>query len=158
MLNEIPLGHVSSGCIYYGAGPNGTGFTEEDEPNFSFKQNNCSIYSGIKSLSENLVGKWNKSYVWRLRMPFEEYDNPRNLISKIVKYQKQLRGYCIRCETRIEYNPSVPYCEDCFFIWAQFENPEYEENVCHRCGEYEATSMNKPQDRDCFSLWKKEQK
>ncbi len=73
------------------------------------------------------------------------------------KYQKQLRGYCIRCETRIDYNPEKPYCADCFSIWAQFENPEYTENVCHRCGEYYATSMNKPQDRDCFSLWKKEQ-
>jgi UDP-glucose 4,6-dehydratase len=92
VLNGIPLGHVSSGCIYYGSGPNGTGFTEEDEPNFSFKQNNCSIYSGIKVLSENMVRKWEKSYVWRLRMPFEEYDHPRNLISKMLKYQKQLKA------------------------------------------------------------------
>ena len=92
VLNNIPLGHVSSGCIYYGSGPNGTGFTEEDEPNFSFKQNNCSIYSGIKVMSERLVSKWNNSYIWRLRMPFEEYDNPRNLISKLLKYQKQLKA------------------------------------------------------------------
>ncbi|WP_018343894.1 phospholipase D family protein [Cytophaga aurantiaca] len=73
------------------------------------------------------------------------------------KYQKQIRGYCIRCETRIDYNPEKPYCPDCFSIWAQFENPDYRENVCHRCGEYDETSMNKPQDRDCFSLWRKEQ-
>ena len=25
-------------------------------------------------------------------MPFEEYDNPRNLISKLLKYQKQLKA------------------------------------------------------------------
>ena len=74
------------------------------------------------------------------------------------KYQNQLRGYCIRCETRIDYNPSKPYCSDCFSIWAQYENPDYTENVCHRCGEYDETSMNKPQDKDCFGLWRKEQK
>lgn len=76
----------------------------------------------------------------------------------INKYQKQLRGYCIRCETRIDYNPDKPYCSNCFSIWAQYENPDYIENVCHRCGEYEETSMNKPQDRNCFTLWKKEHK
>ena len=74
------------------------------------------------------------------------------------KYQKQLRGYCIRCETRIDYNPDKPYCPDCFSVWAQFENPDYLENVCHRCGEYGETSMDKPQDKECYSLWKKEQK
>ncbi len=92
MLNDITLGHVSSGCIYSGRQLDGSPFTEEDEPNFSFKQNNCSIYSGIKVLSENMVRKWEKSYVWRLRMPFEEYDHPRNLISKMLKYQKQLKA------------------------------------------------------------------
>jgi phosphatidylserine/phosphatidylglycerophosphate/cardiolipin synthase-like enzyme len=37
------------------------------------------------------------------------------------KFRKQLRGYCIRCETRIDYNPAKPYCPDCFAIWAQYE-------------------------------------
>jgi len=72
------------------------------------------------------------------------------------KAQSKLRGYCIRCETRIDYNPDRPYCSECFGVWAQFENPDYVENVCHRCGEYHETSMNKPQDKDCYNLWKKE--
>lgn len=75
-----------------------------------------------------------------------------------AKYKTQIRGYCIRCETRIDYDIDKPYCPDCFATWAQYENPDYEENVCHRCGEYEETSMNKPLDKDCYSLWKKEQK
>lgn len=75
-----------------------------------------------------------------------------------AKYKTQIRGYCIRCETRIDYNIDKPYCPDCFATWAQYENPDYEENVCHRCGEYEETSMKKPLDKDCYSLWKKEQK
>lgn len=86
MLNDIPLGHVSSGCIYEGRRPDGTPFTEEDEPNFSFKYNNSSFYSGTKAIAETIVSKWEKSYIWRLRIPFEEYDNSRNYISKILRY------------------------------------------------------------------------
>lgn len=86
------------------------------------------------------------------------YEKPTTTGHTKHKYQKQLRGYCIRCETRIDYNPEKPYCTDCFAIWIQFENPDYIESVCHRCGEYEETSMNKPQDKECYNLWRKEQK
>lgn len=68
-----------------------------------------------------------------------------------VSPKKQVRGYCIRCETRIHFDPNKPYCPECFSIWAQYENPEYTETVCHRCGEYEGTSMNKPQCYTCYS-------
>jgi hypothetical protein len=71
--------------------------------------------------------------------------------NKTTSFKKVLRGYCIRCETRIDYNPARPYCADCFSIWVQYENPEYQENVCHRCGEYEVTSMHKPQCYDCYT-------
>ncbi len=33
----IPWGHVSSGCIYSGRKLNGEGWSENDEPNFSFR-------------------------------------------------------------------------------------------------------------------------
>ena len=82
MLNDITLGHVSSGCIYSGRRLDGEPFTEEDEPNFSFVQNNCSFYSGTKAIAEKIVSKWNKNYIWRLRIPFEENNNSRNYISK----------------------------------------------------------------------------
>lgn len=71
-------------------------------------------------------------------------------------YKKQVRGYCIRCEGRINYDPGKPYCSDCFSIWAQFENYDYQENVCHRCGEYELTTMAKPQCYNCFDIWRQE--
>jgi PLD-like domain len=74
------------------------------------------------------------------------------------KSQSKLRGYCIRCEERIDFNPTKPYCGNCFSIWAQYENPDYEENVCHLCGEYEETSMNKPLDYDCYKDLQKELK
>lgn len=85
------------------------------------------------------------------------YQNEKKLIdAKPQKYKKVIRGYCIRCEERIDYNPERPYCGDCYSIWAQYENYDYQENVCHRCGQYETTSMNKPQDFKCYSEWQKE--
>ncbi len=92
MLNDIPLGHVSSGCIYGGKREDGKGFTEEDEPNFCFKYNNSSFYSGTKAVAEKIVGRWKKSYIWRLRIPFEENDNARNYLSKLLKYDKVLQA------------------------------------------------------------------
>ncbi|TBN04794.1 hypothetical protein EYD45_05910 [Hyunsoonleella flava] len=68
----------------------------------------------------------------------------------INKKAKPKRGYCIRCEERIEYDVEKPYCWDCFATWSQFENPEYEENVCHSCGEFESTSMIKPECYECY--------
>ena len=86
----VPWGHVSSGCIYTGSRPDGSGFTETDPPNFTFRQNNCSFYSGTKALGEEvLIGAYNV-YIWRLRIPFDYRDNSRNYLTKLMRYQRLL--------------------------------------------------------------------
>ena len=109
------MGFVSSGCIYTGAKvlrECGTwavedrlteplisellekrsnrvkGFSEEDQPNFSFTRNNCSFYSGTKALAEEAIAGFPGAYAWRLRIPFDEKENPRNYLSKVQNYQK----------------------------------------------------------------------
>ena len=82
----VPWGHVSSGCIYTGARPDGTEFTETDTPNFTFRTNNCSYYSGTKALGEEVLADRPDVYVWRLRIPFNEVDNPRNYLTKMQRY------------------------------------------------------------------------
>lgn len=110
----IPWGHVSSGCIFSGAKvvKNGhthvekdmskpalkklaesnpaaiRGFTETDEPNFTFRQPPCSFYSGTKALGEEAIAGLGQSYIWRLRIPFDEFDNSRNYLSKVQRYSK----------------------------------------------------------------------
>lgn len=91
-INDITLGHVSSACIYSGKRLDGFGFNEQDEPNFSFKQGNCSFYSGTKALAESNISNYSKHYIWRLRIPFEENNNSRNYISKMLKYSKLLQA------------------------------------------------------------------
>lgn len=106
----VPFGHVSSGCIYAGAKINGrvekdlttpecqavfernpgkiAGFTEKDEPNFTFRRPPCSFYSGTKALAEEALGANDRHYLWRLRIPFDQFDNPRNYLSKVQNYAK----------------------------------------------------------------------
>lgn len=88
----IPWGHVSSGCIYTGSRPDGSGFTEEDVPNFTFRTNNCSFYSGTKALGEEILEGKPNCYVWRLRIPFDEIDNPRNYLTKLMRYARLLEA------------------------------------------------------------------
>ena len=111
---QIPWGHVSSGCIFTGAKvtANGRtrtekdlmrpdlhelvgntpsairGFTETDPPNFSFRDPPCSFYSGTKALGEEAIAGIGQSYVWRLRIPFDEFDSVRNYLSKLQRYPK----------------------------------------------------------------------
>ena len=116
----IKLGFVSSGCIYTGAKVRrecGTwavednlteplvsellsqrservaGFSESDEPNFSFTHNNCSFYSGTKALAEEVMRGFPDFYVWRLRIPFDEFDSHRNYLSKVQRYAKVYQNW-----------------------------------------------------------------
>jgi dTDP-4-dehydrorhamnose reductase len=111
---KIPWGHVSSGCIFSGAKivENGktrvekdltrpelralvekfpwkiSGFTETDTPNFSFRDGPCSFYSGTKALGEEAIAGIGQSFIWRLRIPFDEFDSVRNYLSKVQRYAK----------------------------------------------------------------------
>lgn len=74
--------HMSSGCIYTGYEKE---FTEKDPPNFGM-YDHSSYYSKTKHLFEILTEDL-CAYIFRLRMPIcDNYKNPRNYISKILKY------------------------------------------------------------------------
>lgn len=79
---KIPMAHVSSGCIYNG---HDKVYTEQDAPDFSFVQNNCSFYSGTKAQSEALLSEFD-CYIWRLRIPFNSENSPRNFLTKMLNY------------------------------------------------------------------------
>jgi dTDP-4-dehydrorhamnose reductase len=89
---RLPWGHVSSGCIFAGERHGGGGFTEEDAPNFTFESGDGSFYSGTKALGEEVLRGRERVYVWRLRMPFEQRDGPRNYLSKLMRYARLLEA------------------------------------------------------------------
>jgi dTDP-4-dehydrorhamnose reductase len=111
----VPWGHVSTGCIYNGAKVRDEtgawriepdlnkpevrrlfdakpeafqGFTEKDEPTFSFRHPPCSFHNGTKVLAEEAIAGVGQNYIWRLRIPFDEFDSPRNSLSKLQRYPK----------------------------------------------------------------------
>ncbi len=88
----VPWGHVSSGCIYTGARPDGSGFTETDTPNCTFRTNHCSFYSGTKALGEEVLAGRDNVYIWRLRIPFDHVESPRNYLTKLMRYQRLLEA------------------------------------------------------------------
>jgi len=115
----VRLGAVSSGCLYTGAkvqNEDGScairedlnapdlagllasrstrirGFEECDAPNFTF-ENGSSFYSGTKAIAEKVLLAFPSAYVWRLRMPFEERDHPRNYLTKLQTYPKLYQNW-----------------------------------------------------------------
>lgn len=113
---QIPWGHVSSGCIYTGNSPDGRGFNENDPPNFSFRQNNCSFYSGTKALGEEILGDATQCYQWRLRIPFSNIDSQRNYLSKVQRYETLLEA-----ENSLSNLPEfVAAALDCFSLNVPF--------------------------------------
>jgi len=87
---NLTWGHVSSGCIFTGSRTDGSGFTEEDAPNFCFRTDNCSFYSGCKALGEECLEGSDNTFVWRLRIPFNNIDSNRNYLSKLIQYDRLL--------------------------------------------------------------------
>ena len=116
---DVPFAHLSSGCIFSGAKVETVsgrevvrdlsapafrtqvesaretiyGFAETDEPNFSFRRPPCSFYSGSKALGEEVLRDGAQTYIWRMRIPFDEVDNPRNYLTKIQTYSKVYDNY-----------------------------------------------------------------
>ncbi|MDG1173162.1 MAG: sugar nucleotide-binding protein [Opitutales bacterium] len=89
---KVPWGHISSGCIYSGRRPDGNGWSEEDNPNFSFRCPPCSFYSGTKALGEEVLEGAENCFVWRLRIPFNHEQSPRNYLQKILNYKNLLEA------------------------------------------------------------------
>lgn len=138
----IPWGHVSSGCIFNGAklrvgatnevvtdlleqkikqlwtlNPSPFhGFNEEDTPNFTFDDEKCSFYSGVKALAEKNLQNIGGGYIWRIRMPFDNIDHPRNYLTKLLTYPKLYdninslshRGESVRACLQLAIKPA-PY-------------------------------------------------
>lgn len=125
---------ISSGCIYGGYEKH---FTEKDAPNFDFQ--NGSFYSGTKALAEKVVLQNNpNSYVFRLRIPFDEYESPRNYLTKLLSY-----------DTLLDAENSLSHRAD----FAKYVMELIEQKVPH--GIYNVTNKGSVTTRDVVQLIKK---
>lgn len=71
---NIRFSHFSSGCIY-----EGNIDSVDANPNFF-----GSTYSISKGISDTYLK--NKAHVYRIRMPFTAFDEPKNFLIKVIKY------------------------------------------------------------------------
>jgi dTDP-4-dehydrorhamnose reductase len=107
---SVPWGHVSSGCTYSGRRSDGGGWLETDPPNFSFRSQPCSFYSGTKALGEEVLDGASNCYVWRLRIPFNHENTARNYLCKVLNYDRLLEA-----ENSVSHlDEFVEACLDCF--------------------------------------------
>ncbi len=123
---------------------------------FLTKNEDSKLYEDGVAEADSILVSSEKVALSKTIRSFTTSDNsfisPKRNETKTDK-KEPTRGYCIRCQSRIQYNKEKPYCFACYTTWAQFENPEYEENVCHSCGEYENSTMNKPLCYECFKAY-----
>lgn len=80
--------YLGTGCIYtydedHPEGNDKTGFQEEDIPNFT-----GSSYSTVKGFTDRLIVNYSTTLNVRIRMPITDGKNPRDFITKILKYDK----------------------------------------------------------------------
>lgn len=117
LMTNTPWGHVSSGCIYSGAkiaeggmiiekkisrlellrllaaSPEKLhGYTETDDPNFSFRDAPCSFFSGTMALAEEAIRGVGRNYIWRMGVPFNEREEPENFLCHLQNSEKIYDG------------------------------------------------------------------
>lgn len=59
------------------------------------------------------------------------------------------RGHCIRCQKIIPYDAGNPLCDNDYAIWGQFNNRDYGEKFCHKCGTPSQTTYARPLCASC---------
>ena len=135
----IPLIHISSGCIYTGYDKE---FTEEDEPNFGMMSNVSSWYSKTKHACEMMLVD-TPVYIFRIRMPFDESNSDRNILTKLLKY-----------DNIINMKNSLTNIEDlCTFV-LYFTTDLLEEEVQYPYGVYNVVNPSPIETQDIITRMK----
>jgi dTDP-4-dehydrorhamnose reductase len=79
--NGIIFAHISTACLW----KDGLEHGEDDPPQRAF-DGYCGFYVGTKVLSEQEVRKYPLHYIWRVRLPFDEFNSDRNYLTKLATF------------------------------------------------------------------------
>jgi phosphatidylserine/phosphatidylglycerophosphate/cardiolipin synthase-like enzyme len=80
---------------------------------------------------------------------------PSETVPARVSSRSHRHGYgvCIRCKASIPRNPWRPLCGACYEVWSAYQNPDYQEQWCHFCGQPTDTSFNRPLCWNCYRAY-----
>lgn len=135
-------------------------YANEDEiilssRNLYTAQEGCSIEVGISiskelDLYEDLLERARRLFEISKRRKREKIDD--------IREDRSHKGFCIRCGKEIPYDLTKPFCRECYFSWATFNDYEFHENYCHKCGKKatvnDVISFARPLDVGCYILEK----
>ncbi len=112
------------------------------------KQADPDIYRDAVAEAGRIINFAERVYLKTQRIKNEVPSANRNTSGRVST--EPVHGHCIRCGTQVPLDPNKPYCRTCYESWAEWENPEYEENCCHMCGKPTATTIDYPLCKVCF--------
>ncbi len=98
----------------------------------------------------NLIIDESKKY--DLQKPKVREGSKEHSTSPKATSKSQPAGCCIRCRTSIPINAEKQLYHDCYSKWAEYKNPDYEENYCHACGKPTPTTKGHPLCYRCFKV------
>ena len=127
---NTPLLHVSTGCLFNGENE-GRGYSEQHAPQLTFDRG-ADFYVGAKQLAEPIVAQFERAYLCRIRIPFDNVDNDRNYLSKLQRYPKVYNG-------RNSLAHRGDYVKACLDLW-QRRAP---------CGTYNVTNIGQVSAQEC---------
>jgi dTDP-4-dehydrorhamnose reductase len=78
---STPMVHLSTACLF----DEQREYSETDTPTRGWN-GHCGMYVGSKKLSERVVAEYDRHYILRLRLPFDEFNNPRNYLRKLLSF------------------------------------------------------------------------
>ncbi|RQD89575.1 hypothetical protein D5R95_02115 [Methanosalsum natronophilum] len=114
------------------------------------------LYSNINEEAKRLFRISEEVKVTVEKVTNKQNKQKKNNKDKSVNTEKSSdTGYCIRCKKSVTLDPLYPYCKECFNSWNKYGNEEYQEVVCHICGNEAKSSKMKP---SCYSCYKKHKK
>lgn len=105
------------------------GYSEENnrEMGIEIKRNeNYELYEEIEKECQSIR---DSAEIYNLSNS-QNFDRDEDVFTR----NQKILGYCIRCREKINYNPYKPLCNDCYQIWSQYSNSDYQERFCHECG------------------------
>lgn len=77
----VKLLHLSTACLF----DQEREYDETSLPRRGFGDH-CGTYVGTKLLAEEMVSDYPRHYICRIRLPFDQFDNERNYLSKLISH------------------------------------------------------------------------
>lgn len=127
----VYLLHMGTGCIFYGAAPDGHAWTEEDYAN------PVAVYTRCKYAADLILAKLPNVGVARIRIPTDSISHPANLIDKLASFAKI-----------VDVENSITVVEDMIDIFHQLIEKKAE-------GIYHVTNPGSIKWREIMEMYKK---